>query len=211
MPSPFPHRSLRPRYRLSPLAAALGAALLATVPRAEAAKLLSFTSLYANATVFRDNNGNGRQDAKEPHAITNAQGGFSLAKGKGAIYLQGGADLASGQPNTLLLKAPAPAPAPAPARAVSVLTAMWQALLDSGQSNGKIKKLLGLPKRASLAKFTALPATQVNSANPEGKALSIKDRQQATLTRFVEGLAGGAISAQFKGTENALPRRSRTK
>jgi hypothetical protein len=183
--------------RLKPLAAALGGLLLAAAAETQAAKLQRFTSLYAQATVFRDNNGNGRQDRKERSATTDDRGGFSLAKGKGPLYLQGGTDLATGQPNAILLKAPAPS------RAVGTVTAVWQALLDRGQSNRKIKRLLGLPNTAKVADFTALPAADATSATSQNQTLLVKDRQQSTLVRFVKGLALGPAAQRAGRTATA--------
>ena len=66
-----------------------------------------YTCCYRDATVFRNRIRNGKLDAGERSEKTGGDGSFNPPKGKGRPYLQGGVDVQTDKPNTLLLTAAA--------------------------------------------------------------------------------------------------------
>src|SRR5579871_1053666 len=75
-----------PPARASVLSAALAAALCAPAAHAVTG-VVAGNGYYAGATVCIDRNANGRCDAGEPHAVTDANGAFTLP-GDGAVVAQ---------------------------------------------------------------------------------------------------------------------------
>lgn len=177
-----------PPGRFRPLAVALGGGMLLTLSLDAMAAPKLFTSHYRDALVFRDRNGDSHFDGGEPSTGTSASGTFTPPRGRGRLYLQGGFNVATGEPNTLLLTAPRAA------RAIGTLTSLWQALLDRNQTDLKIKKLLGL-KAAAVAKVSAAPLEQ---GSPKAQNLARKDAQHDTLAQFVGGLALGSAAAPMR-------------
>jgi hypothetical protein len=142
-----------------------------------------YTSDYAGATVFRDRDLNGLADTGEPSTQTGGDGRFPLrpVRGKGRLSLTGGTDVATGRVNTLLLTAPNSA------RAVSTLTALWQALLKRGKPASKIRKLLFLPRNAAISHHAAVPLA---NTKPKSRAETLVKRnaQHKTLVQFLSSL-----------------------
>src|SRR5262249_30210073 len=60
----------------------------------------------AGATIFADANNNGILDAGEAHAITNADGSFTLIGGSGSLVMSGGTDVSTGLAFHGVLRAP---------------------------------------------------------------------------------------------------------
>lgn len=177
------------RRRLLVWPLALSLSWLASPAFAAARPPAVFTSYFAGATVFRDGNGNARLDGREPSVTTAADGSFTPPKGGGRLYLQGGADIQTGKPNTLLLSAPPKA------AAIGTITSLWQALLDRKQKQARIDALLGVPAGASLIDFAAVPQAK---AAPKQAALLPADAKNDTLAKFLRAIAdsgfyGGSV------------------
>lgn len=155
------------------------------------AKIKTYTTAYRNATVFRDANGNGVLDEPaETALLTDADGAFSAPGGKGRFLLSGGVDIATGQTNPYALLS-----APKAARSVSPLTSVWQALLDRGANQNKIKKLIGAPLTFSLNKYNAQPIGGNADANQEQGTR--KEGQVGLLTQWVSRIADTTFGARF--------------
>ena len=150
---------------------------------AEAAKKKPFTSYYRDATVFRDKIRNGVLDQGETHVTTESDGSFFPPTGKGRLYLEGGSHIVTGQQNTRRFTAPAPA------RGIGTLTSLWQTLLDKKRNNAQAKRLLGVPKKASVADFSAVA---IETTTPPKKAALVKaSAKYDTLSQFLRSLLGG--------------------
>ena len=158
-----------------------------------------FSSYYRAAEVFRDKMPNHAPDASEKCVTTDAQGRLMPPSGKGRLYLRGGIHVETGQPNNLILSA-----APS-ARAIGILTALWQALLDRKLSDGKVRKLLFLPPKTTLANFAAMPVQQIASGAKTEK-LVVKNAQQETLVRFLKSLIQDKPGGRARAADYPLPK-----
>jgi len=173
---------------------------------AEAAKPVKYTSYVAGATAFRDSKiRNGSPDPGEPTTETGEDGNFQMAKGKGRLYLTGGTDIRTGQPNRTLLTTP-----PA-SKGLGTLSALWQALLDRGKKPKQIRVLLNVPAKISLADNAAVPVAGRNGVQkPRLKTQTLvkKDAQHNTLVQFLKSLVrrpGLGAKAHVPRAGSALP------
>ncbi|MBS1214990.1 MAG: type secretion C-terminal target protein [Proteobacteria bacterium] len=167
---------------------------------AASAKPRTFASYYRDATVFRDRKRNQVFDPGERYSVTGADGRFDPPKGNGRLYLIGGTRIDTGEINTLTLTAPPQA------RAISTLTALWQALLDKRQSQAKITKMLGLARHTKVLDFQVALADDLGSASPKKKKIVRADAQNDTLVRFLQALSLGASRPRtIQGAVAAAP------
>jgi len=122
-------------FRLAPVAIAAALTALAASAAQAATGLVAGAGYYNNARVCIDSNGNGRCDAGEAVARTNASGAFSL-QGDGALVAEVGTDASVYDPATglttpvtraLTLRLSAQAPA---ASVISPVSTELQALID---------------------------------------------------------------------------------
>ncbi|WP_299399152.1 right-handed parallel beta-helix repeat-containing protein [Pelagibius sp.] len=96
----------------------------------------------ANATVFRDANGNGELDEGEVFGTTDINGNFSLTGGSGPLIAIGGTDVSTGLAFEGVLKAPEGA------TVITPLTTLVQQLVEGGTDAGaaetQVKQALGI-------------------------------------------------------------------
>ena len=96
----------------------------------------------ANATVFRDANGNGELDEGEVFGTTDINGNFSLTGGSGPLVAFGGTDVSTGLAFEGVLKAPEGA------TVITPLTTLVQQLVEGGADAGvaetQVKEALGI-------------------------------------------------------------------
>ncbi|WP_422369115.1 beta strand repeat-containing protein [Pelagibius sp.] len=85
----------------------------------------------ANATVFRDANGNGQLDDGEVSTITDINGNFTLEGGSGPLVAVGGTDVSTGLAFEGVLKAPAGA------TVITPLTTLVQQLVEDGDQTAE--------------------------------------------------------------------------
>jgi hypothetical protein len=185
-------------------ARALLALFLVTALLGADAQAARYTSTIAGGTAFRDKNKNGQPDeGSEITAPTNGDGSFNLRRGKGRVYVTGGTDLVSGRPNNALLTTP-----PA-ARAVGTLTALWQALLDRKQSGGKVKKLLNIPKNATVVNYVAKPFAE--EIRPKNQTLIKRNAQHGTLVQFLKSLSAKAGATKLRAAQRLAAKAQATR
>lgn len=160
--------------------------LLATVAVATAGPIY-YSSDYAGATVFRDQDLNGIAGEGEPTTLTEPDGRFPLApvRGRGRLSLTGGIDIATQRPNTGVLTAPNKA------RAINTLSALWQALLNRGKPAIRIRKLLFVPRTATVGQIAAVPLSKTRPKT-RAEALVKRNAQQKTLVQFLTSLTRAA-------------------
>ena len=102
----------------------------------------------ANATVFRDANGNGKLDDGEVFTTTDINGNFSLTGGKGPLVAVGGTDVSTGLAFEGVLKAPEGS------TVITPLTTLVQQLVEDGTeakaAESQVKKALGIDEKFDL-------------------------------------------------------------
>jgi hypothetical protein len=155
------------------------------------AKSKLYTTNYRDAQVFRDANGDGVLN--EPNEIllqTDENGAFSALPGKGRFILKGGFDINTGDANPYDLLT-----APNNARSIGTLTSLWQSLLNRGATTLKIAKILNLPSKFSLPKFSAVPIEDISDKTQELAAR--KEAQADLLTQWVSRIADTTFGARF--------------
>jgi hypothetical protein len=171
---------LLPSFRALALLALVASISLLGVETAEAAA--RFTSYYRGATVWRDKVPDKAFDpSSEIGFVTADDGSFGKPPGKGRLYLQGGIDTRTGQPNPLLLAAPPKA------TGVGVMTSVFQALLDRGQKTAQIKTLLNL----SAANFVNFRAVNIDGADAKTREAVKADAKLGVLAEFLDAIGSG--------------------
>jgi formylglycine-generating enzyme required for sulfatase activity len=94
------NRKLKQCFTLVFALAALSSGVCEAAPKAK-----KYTSIFRDATVFRDLNGNEALDVGEPTAATKIDGSFPAPKGKsGKLFLQGGFDIVTGARNSRVVQ-----------------------------------------------------------------------------------------------------------
>ncbi|HEY9172364.1 MAG TPA: PQQ-binding-like beta-propeller repeat protein [Verrucomicrobiae bacterium] len=158
----------------------------------------------AGGTVFFDANRNGQLDANEPATTTDDQGHFELTvpldefdanhngqldPAEGCLVLQGGLDIATGQPLRTSLSAP-------PGSAVvTPLTALLQEMLDQtpglsvSNAQAQLQAALGVSNRVDLTRYDPFAAAQTNDpqAGPVLRAASQVQDTIVQITALMEG------------------------
>jgi formylglycine-generating enzyme required for sulfatase activity len=127
-----------------------------------APKAKKYTSLFRDATVFCDLDGDLRQGTGEKSVLTDHENGVYLPPPckKGRLVLRGGIDIVTGKPNDRLQVLPLAARAPqagssgqanpngqtweknAESKAFNLVTRVWKALQDNGQTNDRANDIL---------------------------------------------------------------------
>jgi hypothetical protein len=156
----------------------------------------------ANATVYIDANHNGRYDQGEVSLKSDANGRFVLPFNapNGTYIAEGGTNIATGQPNTAVLKAPAGT------ITVTPLTTLLQTLLESGAAPTEEKALnfifsaLNLPQQVALTAFDPIEEALTGDAAAKATAvaLEMKTVQIASLISVAQATlaAAGVPAAQ---------------
>ena len=126
--------------------------------------------LVKGATVFADANGNGRLDAGEAVATTDAYGRFTFTtRASGPIVATGGTDVSTGLAFTGVYTAPAGS------LSVTALSTLVQKVMAAtgssvGDAMGRVALALGLSLKTDMTTFNPITAT-LNGVGDAGKAL----------------------------------------
>ena len=144
---------------------------------------------------------NGQPDAAEalPGVVTDANGNFFLPDGiSGAILAKGGVDIATGQPNTMVLKAPSGS------TMLSPLTTLVQTYAEANgvsaaQANTAVLGALNLPTTLDLRTYDPLA---VLSGGTDATALAVQKAavQVATVVQAAAAAPAGANTADTVGS-----------
>ncbi|NJD08349.1 MAG: hypothetical protein FIA97_17905, partial [Methylococcaceae bacterium] len=183
-----------PASRVSLHALALTVVFLAVGIPSGNAWAKKFTSTIREGTAFRDRVKNGQPDDGEKRTTTATAGSFSLANGKGRVYLRGGFDVQTGLPNTQLLTTPPGT------KAIGSLTALWQALRDRKQPVAKVKKMLNLKGGVTAVNYVAKP---IETVKPKIKGLIKRNAQHQTFVQFLKSLAQAKKTLRVAATAEA--------
>ncbi|MEN9896368.1 MAG: hypothetical protein RLZZ66_17, partial [Pseudomonadota bacterium] len=164
-----------------------------------------------SANVYADANGNGKQDADEASATTDANGTFKLINAKGGIVVSGGIDLSTGKAFAGTLKAPAGS------KVVTPLTTLQQGFIEAGQTPAQagqsVAKAFGFD--ASKVDLTTYdPIAEVVKAGATGVTSSIAAQMMAssaqianflvTAGQVLQGAAGGSVNLSKQNAGDAL-------
>lgn len=144
---------------------------------------------------------NGQPDAAEalPGVVTDANGNFFLPDGiSGAILAKGGVDIATGQPNTMVLKAPSGS------TMISPLTTLVQAYAEANgvsatDANVAVLDALGLDNTLDLRTYDPLT---VLSGGTDATALAVQKAavQVATVVQAAAAAPAGSNTADTVGS-----------
>ena len=164
-----------------------------------------------SANVYADANGNGKQDADEASATTDANGTFKLINAKGGIVVSGGTDLSTGKAFAGTLKAPEGS------SVITPLTAVQQGFIEAGQTPAQaeqsVAKAFGFD--ASKVDLTTYdPIAEVVKAGTTGATSSIAAQMMAssaqianfmvTAGQVLQGAAGGSGNLSTQNAGDAL-------
>ncbi|WP_404713045.1 Ig-like domain-containing protein [Sphingomonas sp. MMS24-J13] len=150
----------------------------------------------AGAKVFIDANGNGKFDAGEPTATTDANGRFAFTSDKpGNILVIGGTNTDTNLPNTLVLSAPMGS------TVISPLTTLIVGLMTSGlslaQANAALASSLGLSHSVDFTHFDFL-------APSDDADFSLAVQKLAVEVSTIMILAGAAAGANAGSAEASV-------
>ncbi|WP_205944432.1 beta strand repeat-containing protein [Pelagibius litoralis] len=154
----------------------------------------------ANATVFRDANGNGQLDDGEVSTITDINGNFTLEGGSGPLIAVGGTDVSTGLAFKGVLKAPAGA------TVITPLTTLVQQLVEDGdqtaeEAEAAVKEAFGIAEDFDLSNTDPVAA----AAGGDTEALEVVKagiQVANTATQVKAALEGGGAS-DTEGASNA--------
>jgi hypothetical protein len=164
-----------------------------------------------SANVYADANGNGKQDADEASATTDANGTFKLINAKGGIVVSGGTDLSTGKAFAGTLKAPEGS------SVITPLTTVQQGFIEAGQTPAQaeqsVAKAFGFD--ASKVDLTTYdPIAEVVKAGTTGATSSIAAQMMAssaqianfmvTAGQVLQGAAGGSANLSTQNAGDAL-------
>lgn len=146
----------------------------------------------ANATVFRDANGNGQLDDGEVSTITDINGNFTLVGGSGPLVAVGGTDVSTGLAFEGVLKAPAGA------TVITPLTTLVQQLVEDGEQTAEeaesaVKEALGIAEDFDLSNTDPVAA----AADGDTDALEVVKagiQVANTATQVKAALEGGGAT-----------------
>jgi len=93
--------------------------------------------------------------------------------------------------------------APNKARAISVLTALWQALSKLKVGSARAKKVLGIPSSSTIVDFEAIPVTAPH-IKPKKLKLIQSDAQHGTLVQFLAALVNSQNKPRDLETANPI-------
>jgi len=168
----------------------------------------------AGGIVFFDANRNGQLDVNEPSVSTDEQGHFELAvpldefdanhdgrldPAEGGLVLEGGLDIATGQPLRAALTAPAGA------TVVNPLTTLLQELLDQtpglsiSNAQESLRTALGVSNRVDLASYDPFAAVRTNDplAGPVLRAAAQVQDTTVQIAALLEGASPAQGAAQL--------------
>ena len=153
----------------------------------------------ANATVFRDANGNGELDEGEVFGTTDINGNFSLTGGSGPLIALGGTDVSTGLAFEGVLKAPEGA------TVITPLTTLVQQLVEGGADAGaaetQVKEALGIDEGFDLNNTDPVAA----AADGDTEALEVVKAgiQVANTATQVKAALEGAGATDTEAASNA--------
>ena len=168
-------------------------------PHADEVVGITQDGYISRATVFADDNGNGRLDSSEASSSTDSTGSFSLAGGTGPLIAFGGIDTSIGLPFKGHLSAPAGS------GVITALTTLLTALGSDPSPQSKILSALGLPSTIDLTTFDPIAAAKTGStdgAATEIAAAKVYDTVE-TIASALAG-AGGAFDQSLQAAFSAL-------
>lgn len=163
--------------------------------------------IIKGATVFADANGNGKLDAGEATATTDAKGRFTFTTpASGPVIATGGTDVSTGLPFTGTFTAPAGS------LSVTALSTLVQKVMASngssvGEAMARVAVSLGLSLKTDMTSFNPITAT-LNSVADANKALvadavvmnTLTLAKAAGATGDLYGLLASQIAAASYGT-----------
>ncbi|MCG2645267.1 MULTISPECIES: putative Ig domain-containing protein [Bradyrhizobium] len=148
------------------------------------------------ATVFADANGNGRVDAGEAIATTDATGGFDLAGGSGRLVLFGGTDTSSGLPFAGTLSAPSGS------QVITPLTTIVSKLVDDGvpDAEGKVLAAFGLDVGLDLLSLD--PVAAAKSGAQAGSVSFAAGTEIGDTLSMIASIIGGTDANHYSTAWN---------
>ncbi len=153
----------------------------------------------ANATVFRDANGNGELDEGEVFGTTDINGNFSLTGGSGPLVAFGGTDISTGLAFEGVLKAPEGS------TVITPLTTLVQQLVEGGSdaatAETQVKEALGIDEGFDLNNTDPVAA----AAGGDTEALEVVKAgiQVANTATQVKAALEGAGATDTEAASNA--------
>ncbi|WP_420349549.1 right-handed parallel beta-helix repeat-containing protein [Pelagibius sp.] len=153
----------------------------------------------ANATVFRDANGNGELDDGEVFGTTDINGNFSLTGGSGPLVAFGGTDISTGLAFEGVLKAPEGS------TVITPLTTLVQQLVEGGSdastAETQVKDALGIDQGFDLNNTDPVAA----AAGGDTQALEVVKAgiQVANTATQVKAALEGAGATDTEAASNA--------
>lgn len=158
------------------------------------------------ATVFRDADGDGVLDAGEVFTVSGANGAFTLTGGSGPLVMIGGTDVSTGQAFKGKLTAPEGA------TVVTPLTALMQAMIESGDASSiadaeqQIETAFGLSAGIDLTSFDPIGGTidgDTGAANALAAAIKIQN-MVVQAASVLNGVSGAGLNAATEAVYSAL-------
>jgi VCBS repeat-containing protein len=153
----------------------------------------------SGATVFSDDNGNGKLDPSEASTTTDATGGFTISDGTGPLTAFGGTDTSTG------LSFKGQLTAPAGSTDITPLTSLLTGGALDAVAQQKILTALGLSSTLDLTSFDPIASAQSGSADGASTEIAgakIYDTVE-TIASDLAG-AGGTFSHAFQDAFAAL-------
>ena len=148
--------------------------------------------IVTGATVFADANGNGRLDAGEASAVTDARGRFTFTtRASGPIVATGGTDVSTGLPFTGTYTAPAGS------LSVTALSTLVQKVMTAngssvGEAMGRVALALGLSLKTDMTTLNPITST-LNGVGDAANALVADAVVTNTLALAKAGGAAGDL------------------
>ncbi|MCQ4320683.1 DUF4214 domain-containing protein [Stutzerimonas stutzeri] len=157
------------------------------------------------ATVFLDQDGDGKWDEGEPQSVTDYLGNFTLLGGKeGTLIVHGGTDVSTGLANAGIFKAPAGSTIVNPLTTLVAEIAGENATPEQvAEAQSKVISALGLPEGTDLTGSDPIAAALSDTATAEEKAAALQVQSSSiqvanlitTTARMLSGMDGDIGSA----------------